>query len=308
VTIVEVAPRDGLQSLPDTYPTEVKVELVELLAATGVPKIEVTGFVRPDVIPQLADGEEVFRRIRRRPGVVYRALCPNRRGAERAVAAGADEIVGLVTASETYSRKNSNMTVAESLDQAAATAEVARAAGTPMVMAIGVCTFCPYEGELPDERTLSIVGRLRGEGIDEVYLATSVGVDAPRRVHRLFSLVRERWPELRLGLHAHNTNGMALANALAAMDAGATVFEGSVCGIGGGIRMPHGMAHYGNVATEDLAQMFAEMDVETGVDLSALIAAGKRIRDLLGLETSFGYAANGGTKADILALAETAGR
>jgi hydroxymethylglutaryl-CoA lyase len=170
------------------------------------------------------------------------------------------------------------------------------------VAAIGVCTFCPYEGELPDERTLEIVERLRSEGIDEVYLATSVGVDAPRRVHRLFSRVRERWPELRLGLHAHNTNGMALANALAAMDAGATVLEGSILGVGGGIRMPSGMAPYGNVATEDLAQMCAEMDVETGVDVAALIAAGKRIRELLGLATTYGYATAGGTKADVLAL------
>jgi hydroxymethylglutaryl-CoA lyase len=306
VTIVEVGPRDGLQSLPEAYPTEVKVELVELLAETGLPKIEVTGFVRPDVIPQLADGDEVLRRIQRRPGVVYRALCPNRRGAERAVAAGADEIVGLVTASETYNRKNSNMTVAENLDQAAAMAQVAREAGLPIVMAIGVCTFCPYEGELPESRVLELVERMRADGIAEFYVATSVGLDAPRKVHRLCSLILDRWPELRLGLHMHNTNGMALADALAAMDAGVTVFEGSICGIGGGIRMPSGMAHYGNVATEDLAHMFAEMDVETGIDLAALIETGKRIRTLLGLEQSFSYAAAGGTKAYVLALGRAA--
>jgi hydroxymethylglutaryl-CoA lyase len=302
VTIVEVGPRDGLQSLPRTYPTETKVALVELLADAGLRKIEVTAFGRPDVIPQLADADEVFARIRRRPGVVHRALCPNRRGAERAVAAGADELLGLVTASETYNRKNSNMTVAENLDQAAAMARVARAAGVPLVMAIGVCMFCPYEGEVPESRVLGIVERLRADGIDEVYVATSAGLDAPRRVHRLCSLLRERWPDLALGLHLHDTNGMALANAVAAADAGVTVFEGSICGIGGGIRMPHGMARYGNVATEDLVQMFAESGVETGLGLRAVVAGARRARELLELPESFGRASSGATKDDVLAL------
>jgi hydroxymethylglutaryl-CoA lyase len=299
-TVVEVGPRDGLQSLPSTYPADVKVEMVELLAETGLSKIEVTGFVRPDVVPQLADAAEVMGRVRRVPGVVYRALCPNRRGAERAVAAGVDEILGLITASETYNRKNSNMSVAENLDQAAQMAEVAREAGVHLVMAIGVCMFCPYEGELPESRVLELIERMRADGIGEFSLATSVGLDAPRKVHRLFSLVKERWPELRLGLHTHNTNGMALANALAAMDAGATVFEGSICGIGGGIRMPQGMAHHGNIATEDLVQMFAESGIETGVDLARLLEAARKIRDLLELEQTFSAALAGGTKADVL--------
>jgi hydroxymethylglutaryl-CoA lyase len=308
VTIVEVGPRDGLQSLSHTYPTDVKVEMVELLAATGIPKIEVTGMVRPDVIPQLADAEEVLRRVTRRPGVVYRALCPNRLGAERAVAAGVDEILGLITASETYNRKNSNMSVAENLDQAALMAAVAREAGVHMVMAVGVCMFCPYEGELPESRILELVERMRSDGIEEFYLATSVGLDPPRKVHRAISLVKERWPELTIGLHLHNTNGMALANALAAMDAGATFFEGSICGIGGGIRMPHGMAHYGNVSTEDLVHLFVECGVETGVDLPRLLEAGHRIRELLELDQTFSYALAGGTKADVLEQGRVAPR
>ena len=308
MTIVEVGPRDGLQSLASTYPTDVKVALVELLAATGLRKIEVTGMVRPDVIPQLADAEDVLRRVTRQPGVVYRALCPNRRGAERAVGAGADELLGLITASETYNRKNSNMSVDENLDQVALMAEVARQAGVHMVMAIGVCMFCPYEGELPESRVLELIERMRADGIGEFYLATSVGLDAPRKVHGLFSMIRDRWPDLPIGIHLHNTNGMALANALAAMDAGATVFEGSTAGIGGGIRMPHGMAHFGNIATEDLVQMFAESGVETGVDLPKLLEAGRRIRDLLGLEETFSAALAGGTKADVLERGRVAPR
>jgi hydroxymethylglutaryl-CoA lyase len=308
VTIVEVGPRDGLQSLPANYPTEVKVEMVELLAETGLRKIEVTGMVRPDVIPQLADAEQVLERVRRKPGVVYRALCPNRRGAERAVGAGAGELLGLITASETYNRKNSNMSVAENLDQVAAMAEVALEAGVHLVVAIGVCMFCPYEGELPESRVLELIERMRTDGVGEFYLATSVGLDAPRKVHGLFSLIKARWPELPLGIHMHNTNGMALANALAAMDAGATVFEGSICGIGGGIRMPHGMAHFGNISTEDLVQMFSESGVETGVDFEKLLAAGRRIRDLLGLEETFSAALAGGTKAAVLERGKVAPR
>ena len=308
VTLVEVGPRDGLQSLPDSYPTDVKVRMVEILAEAGLKKIEVTGFVRPAIIPQLSDGEEVFKRIRRKPGVVYRALCPNRRGAERAVASGVDEILGLITASETYNRKNSNMTVDENLAEVAAMSRVAQDAGIPMVMAIGVCMFCPYEGELPESRIIELIEQMRSSGIAEFYLATSVGLDGPRKVHRTFSLIKEHWPELPLGIHLHNTNGMALANALAAMDAGATRFEGSICGIGGGIRMPYGMAHYGNVSTEDLAHMFFELGIDTGVDVERLIVAGKEIQELLGLETTFSYAVAGGTKQAVLEQGRTAPR
>jgi hydroxymethylglutaryl-CoA lyase len=308
VTLVEVAPRDGLQSLPESYPTEVKVELVELLAATGLPKIEVTGFVHPKVIPQLADAEEVLARVRRVPGVVYRGLVPNERGAERAVAAGVDEVLGLITASETYNRKNANMTVEENLVQVTGMARVARDAGVPIVMAIGIAMFCPYEGDVSEAHVIGLIERMRAEGIEEFYVATSVGLDGPRKVHSLCSQILDRWPEMTLGIHLHNTNGMALANALAAMDAGVSVFEGSICGIGGGIRMPHGMAHYGNVSTEDLAHMFFEMGIETGVDLPGLIEAGHRARDLLGLETTFSYASQGGTKEDVLERGRVAPR
>ena len=308
VTIVEVGPRDGLQSLPEPRPLAVKLEMIELLADAGLPKIEVTAFVRPGVIPQLADAEVVLARVRRARGCVYRALVPNRRGAERAAAAGVDEMVGLITASETYNRKNSNMTVEENLEAIAEIARVAREAGVHLVAAIGVAMFCPYEGEIPEDRVIRMIERMRADGVEELSVATSVGLDGPRRVSSLCSAILERWPDTTLGVHLHNTNGMALANALAAADAGATVFEGSICGLGGGIRMPYGMPHYGNVATEDLVQMFAESGVETGVDLDRLLAAGRRIRDLLGLDTTFSYALQGGTKENVLERGRVAPR
>jgi hydroxymethylglutaryl-CoA lyase len=302
VRVVEVGPRDGLQSLPETYPTAVKVEMVEALAGAGLEKIEVTGFVRPEVIPQLADAGELLAQVQRFDGCVYRALVPNRRGAERAVASGVDELVGLITASETYNSKNQNMTVDENLAAISSIAEVGAGAGIPVVAAIGIAMFCPYEGDVPPARVLALIERMRADGIDEVYLATSVGLDGPRAVHDLASRIVDCWPDLTLGLHLHDTNGMALANALAGLDAGVTVFEGSICGIGGGIRMPYGMPHFGNVATEDLVHMFAEAGVETGVDLEALLAAAREVEELLGLETTFSAALRGGTKQHVLEL------
>ena len=308
IRIVEVGPRDGLQSLPHTYPTDIKVEMVEALARAGLEKIEVTGFVRPEVIPQLADAEELLARLQRFDGCVYRALVPNRRGAERAVASGVDELVGLITASETYNRKNQNMSVDENVAAISSIAEVAARAGTPFVVAIGIAMFCPYEGDVPATRVLSLIERMRADGVEEFYLATSVGLDGPRAVHDLASRIVDRWPDLTLGLHLHDTNGMALANALAGLDAGVTVFEGSICGIGGGIRMPHGMPHFGNVATEDLVHMFGESGVDTGVELDALLAAARAVEELLGLETTFSAALRGGTKAHVLELGRVSPR
>lgn len=280
--------------------------MIETLAEAGFQTIEVTGFVRPDIIPQLADGEEVFARIRRRKGTVYRALVPNRRGAERAAEAGADELLGLITASDTYNRKNSNMPVADNLDHIDAIAEIAREAGKPIVVAIGVCMFCPYEGEIPETRVLEMIERMRGGGVEDFYMATSTGLDGPGKVGRLSGMILDRWPEMRLGLHMHNTNGMALANALVGMQNGISFLEGSICGIGGGIRMPHGMAHFGNIATEDLVHLCTELGVDCGVELGSALDAAAKVQDLLELEASFSYALSGGTKAAVLEQAQTA--
>ncbi len=303
VELLEVGPRDGLQSLERVYPLETKVRLIELLVEAGLRRIEVTGFVKPSVIPQLADAAELVARLPRRDGVRYRALVPNMRGAQRAAETGAlHELIGLITASETYNRKNSNMTVAENLVQVGEMAAVAREAQLPFTMALSVSTFCPYEGEIPPERVLGLVERMHDDfGVSDYSLATSVGVDGPLRVQRLVCALRERWADLTVSLHLHNTNGMALANALAGAQVGVTTFEGSICGIGGGIRMPYGMAHYGNVATEDLAQLFRELGADTGVDAGKLVEAARSARELLELEQSFSAAANGGTREDVLA-------
>ena len=308
VRIAEVGPRDGLQSLERMYPTEVKLELIDILASAGIETIEVTGFVRSDVIPQLSDAAELFARLERRPGTTYRALVPNLKGARRAADVKVDEMLGLIVASDSYSKKNSNMTVEENLEQLVQMAAVSRESEIPLVVAIGCAMFCPYEGDTPPERVLDIIDRLWGEGIRSFYVATSVGLDGPGTVYHLCTRIMERWPALALGVHLHNTNGMALANAFAGALAGAQFFEGSICGIGGGIRMPYGMAPYGNVSTEDLVHMFAESGVDTGLELDAVLGAARRIKDLLGLETTHSYALQGATKATVLEQGKTAAR
>ena len=200
------------------------------------------------------------------------------------------------------------MTGEESLDAASEVLAVARDAGVPVVVAIGLALYCPYEGEIPRARVLGMLERLAADGVEEVYVATSSGLDGPRGVYALCSRIRERWPSLRLGLHLHNTNGMALANALAAADAGVTAFEGSICGIGGGIRMPHGIPPYGNVATEDLVHLFAELGVDTGLELRRVIDAARAAQKLLGLDTTQSYALRGGTKEDVLERGRVAPR
>ncbi|MFT5390909.1 MAG: hydroxymethylglutaryl-CoA lyase [Gammaproteobacteria bacterium] len=297
VEVIEVAPRDGLQAQPVHYDIGVKLEMINILADAGFRTIEVTGFVRPDVIPQLADGPELLRQLDRRPGVTYRVLCPNLRGAERAIAAGVDEMLGLIVASDSYNKKNAGMTVEENVSALLSMAKAASASNTPMVVAIGCAMFCPYEGDTPPQRVLSIVERLWDAGVRSFYIAISVGLDAPTTVASLCRTITTRWPGIRLGLHMHNTNGMALASALAAASAGATFFEGSICGIGGGIRMPYGMAPYGNVATEDLTHMFNECGVDTGLDTLRVVEAARRVQALLKLETTHSYALQGAVKA-----------
>lgn len=300
VSIVEVGPRDGLQSLSRTYATDEKVAMVTALMDAGLRKIEVTGFVRPDVVPQLSDAEELLRRLPRRPGCTLRALVPNRRGTERALGAGVDELLGLITASETYNLKNQRMTIERNLSELEGMAALAAEADVPMVVGIGLALFCPYEGPIPHARALEIVERLAAVGVGSCFVATSVGLDGPRELAELCGALLSEWPGLDLGVHLHDTNGMALANALAAMDAGVTTFEGSICGLGGGIRMPRGLPHCGNVATEDLVHMFAEADVETGLELARVAEAARRIAELLELGDRRGFAARGATRADAL--------
>jgi hydroxymethylglutaryl-CoA lyase len=297
VEIVDVTLRDGLQSLEDVYPTNVKLEILQKLVDAGLRRVEVTSFVRPDIVPQLADAEAVVSSLPARDQCRFRALVANRRGIERAAVAGIEEVVALITASETYNQKNQNMSIDRNLEVINEIAEMARGEGIHVVVAVGMTMYCPYEGDIPTERVLGIVSSLSASGIDEYYIATSAGLDGPRRVYELSRLLIEELPSLKLGIHLHNTNGMGLANALAAMEAGVRTFEGALCGIGGGIRFPKASGNHGNLALEDLVNMFEEVGVDTGIDLEALLHASREVGDMLGVPVS-SYATAGGSKSE----------
>jgi hydroxymethylglutaryl-CoA lyase len=297
VEIVDVTLRDGLQSLEAVYATEVKLQILQKLVEVGLKRIEVTSFVRPDVVPQLADAEAVVRALPLCDGCRFRALVANRRGIERAAVAGIDEVVALITASETYNLKNQNMSIDRNLEVIDEISEVARGEGVHVVVAVGMTMYCPYEGDIPTERVLGIVSSLRKSGIDEYYIATSAGLDGPRHVYELSRILIAEHPSLKLGIHLHNTNGMGLANALAALQAGVRTFEGALCGIGGGIRFPKGSGNHGNLALEDLVNMFDEAGVGTGIDLEALLRASRDVGEMLGVPVS-SYATAGGCKAE----------
>lgn len=304
VQIVEVGPRDGLQSLARVIPTEVKSRMIEELVAAGLRRIEVTSFVRPDVVPQLADAEALVARLPPLAGVTYRALVPNARAARRAADAGMTEITALIMASETYNKLNQNMSIEQSLVAIDEIAQVARDARMHVVGAVGLALFCPYEGEIPRDRTLDIMGSLVQLGIDEAYVATSAGADGPRAVYELCSSIRECFPQMRLGVHLHDANGMAAANAVAAAQAGVTTFESSICGLGGGIRMPDGPQRFGNIATEDLVNLFSECGVDTGIEVAKLVEASYSIAHLLGVNPG-SSASRGGTKRALVEQASS---
>ncbi len=302
VIITEVGPRDGLQSLGRTVPTRDKVAMVETLIAAGLRSIEVTGFARSDVVPALADAEEVLAAIPARPGLDRRVLVPNARGAHRAVDAGPDTLVALLTASESYNRRNQNRGVDELVEEVGRTAAVGREAGLPVEVVLGTAFFCPYEGPIAQERVESLVERLVELGVRAVCLGDSTGMADPAHTYRLCRRLLERWPDVPLALHLHDTNGMALANVLRGWDAGVRRFESAICGIGGGIAMPPGMA-MGNLPTEDLVHMLSAMRIATGLDLDRVVAAGQRVATLLGIDAR-SHALRGGTPAAVRSRAD----
>jgi len=299
ITISEVGPRDGLQSLDKWIATDTKIAMIDRLSRAGFPVIEVTGFARNTVIPNLKDAEEVCARIERRPGTVYRALVPNLRGTERALGANLDELLGLITVSETYLRRNQNMSLPEAIEQGIQCFRSADQAGVGFVMAIGVAMWCAYEGAIPPDKTMAVLRQLREGGIRRFYLAGSMGMEDPAQVGALFRRVASELPDCEVGYHVHNLSGCGTANVLAAVDAGATFIEGSICGIGGGIAMPTSVASVGNLPTEDLVAMFESMGVRTGVDPQEAVAAAREIAAMLGIEPR-SHAAQVGTRAELL--------
>jgi hydroxymethylglutaryl-CoA lyase len=299
ITISEVGPRDGLQSLDKWIDTDTKVAMIDRLSRAGFPVIEVTGFARSTVIPNLKDAEEVCGRIQRRPGTVYRALVPNARGADRAVGANLGEMLGLITVSETYLRKNQNMSLDQAVDEAIKCFRIADGAGVGFVMALGVAMWCAYEGAIPQDKTIAVLRRLRDGGIRRFYLAGSMGMEDPVMVASLFRRAASELPDCEFGYHVHNLSGWGTANVLAAVDAGASFVEGSICGIGGGIAMPTSVAGVGNLPTEDLVALFEAMGVRTGIDPAEAAAASREIAALLGIEPR-SHVAHIGTRAELL--------
>jgi hydroxymethylglutaryl-CoA lyase len=288
VQIREVGPRDGFQNEPEVIPTERKVELIDMLARTGLRRLEVTSFVRPDVIPQLADAEQVLAAIDVPAEVSLSVLIPNERGLERALAVrdarggerpAFDEISVFLSASETHNAKNVNRSIEQSLSSLERVLPRARAQGLRCEAVISTSFGCPYEGHVPPERVLEIARRLRDGGAQEIGFGDTTGMANPLQVRELFELWREGLGEIELTAHFHNTRGQGLANVLAALQAGVASFESSF-GELGGCPVPAGAT--GNIASEDLVSMLHEMGIATGVDLDALLACARRVQDLLG--------------------------
>lgn len=299
ITISEVGPRDGLQSLDKWIDTDTKIAMIDCLSRAGFPVIEITGFARNTVIPNLKDAEEVCARIERRPGTVYRALVPNVRGTERALGSKLDELLGLITVSETYLRKNQNMSLPEAIAQGIECFRIADKAGVGFVMAVGVSMWCAYEGSIPQDKTMAVLRQLREGGIRRFYLAGSMGMEDPAQVGAIFRRAAQELPDCEFGYHVHNLSGWGTANVLAAVDAGAAFIEGSICGIGGGIAMPTSVASVGNLPTEDLVAMFEAMGVSTGIDPADALAAAREIAAMLGIEAR-SHAAQVGTREELL--------
>jgi hydroxymethylglutaryl-CoA lyase len=287
VRIREVGPRDGFQNEPEVIPTERKVELIDALARTGLRRLEVTSFVRPDVIPQLADAAEVLARIDVPEEVSVSVLIPNERGLEVALElldarprAAFDEVNVFLSASETHNRKNVNRSIAESLAGLEAVLGRAREAGLRCEGVISTSFGCPYEGHVPPERVLDIAARLRDAGAQEIGFGDTTGMANPRQVREFFASAGPSLGDgVELTAHFHNARGQGLANVLAALEAGVESFESSF-GELGGCPVPAGAT--GNIATEDLVSMLHEMGIETGIDLAALLACARRVQELLG--------------------------
>jgi hydroxymethylglutaryl-CoA lyase len=281
VRIREVGPRDGFQNEPEVIATADKGRLIELLGATGLTRIEVTSFVRPDVIPQLADAGQVLESIDLPTEVSVSVLIPNERGLERALVHRDrfQEINGFLSASETHNQKNVGRAVAESLAGLERTFAKAREANLRCEGVISTSFGCPYEGEVPVERVLELAVALAGAGCEEVAFGDTTGMANPLQVREFFAAARERLPGVELTAHFHNTRGQGLANVLAALEAGVASFESSF-GELGGCPVPPGAT--GNIATEDLVSMLHEMGLHTGIDLGELIAASRAAQEVLG--------------------------
>jgi len=283
VRLVEVGPRDGLQNEPREVPTEIKVQLIERLADAGLPAVEATAFVSPKWVPQMADHTEVLERIRRRPGVDYPVLAPNLKGFEAARAAGATEVAIFGAASESFSRKNINCSIAESLHRFRPLAQEAQKHGVKVRGYVSCVLGCPYEGNVPAAQVAKVAKALYDMGCYEISLGDTIGTGTPAKTKAMIEACGAEVPIAKLAGHYHDTYGQALANIYASLELGVRTFDASVAGLGG---CPYAAGASGNVATEDVVYMLDGMDVRTGVDLDQLVAIGRWICGVLGKEPS----------------------
>ena len=279
VRMVEVGPRDGLQNEGKTVPLEVKVALIDGLSTTGLKVIEAGSFVSPKWVPQMADTADVLARIHRMPGVCYPVLVPNRKGLEAALAAGVDEIAVFGAASETFSRKNINCSIGESLERFRPVVTEARAKGLRVRGYISCVAGCPYEGSIAPTAVARVAEALHKMGCDELSLGDTIGTGTPRKIQTMIEAVAREVPLDRLAVHCHDTYGQALANILASLEVGVAIVDSAVAGLGG---CPYAAGASGNVASEDVLYMLEGLGIETGVDLQKLAETGAFIAAALG--------------------------
>ena len=278
VKIVDVSPRDGLQNEKGSVPTEVRIELVDRLTDAGLQSVETGSFVSPKWVPQMADSAQVMARIRRKPGVAYPVLVPNLKGLEAAIAAGATEVAGFAAATEAFSKRNTNCTIAQSMQRQAEVCKAAFAAGVRVRGYISVVLGCPYEGEVKPQAVADVARQLQDMGCYEISLGDTIGIGTPYGAAAMVRAVAAEVPIERIAVHFHDTRGQALANIYASLEAGVRSVDASVAGLGG---CPYAAGASGNVATEDLVYMLDGMGLHTGVDLDALIDTARWINTQL---------------------------
>ncbi len=279
VKVVEVGPRDGLQNEPKTVPAPVKIELIERLADAGLRVIEAGSFVSPKWVPQMADTAQVLAGLRRRPGVSYPVLVPNMKGLEAALAAGVEEIAVFAAATESFSRRNTNCSIAEGLERFREVTAAARAAGLKVRGYVSCVLGCPYEGDVKAEAAAQVAAALDRMGCYEVSLGDTIGVGTPSKMKALIETVAREIPVEKLAVHCHDTYGQALANCYAALELGVATIDAAVAGLGG---CPYAQGATGNVATEDVVYLLNGLGIESGIDLDRLIDVGEFICGFLG--------------------------
>ena len=283
VKIVEVGPRDGLQNEKQTIAAEIKIDLVNRLTAAGFPNIEAASFVSPKWVPQMATSTDVMNAISRKQGTIYSALVPNMKGFEAALAARVDEVVIFGAASEAFSQKNINCSIAESIERFREVANAAKQHGLRLRGSVSCALGCPYQGEVTAEAATDVVRRMRDLGCDEIDIADTIGVATEGKVRRVFEHAAHEFPLDQLSGHFHDTYGQALANIYAALEVGVSIYHSSVAGLGG---CPYAKGATGNVATEDVLYLMQGLGIETGISLDAVVEAGQFISSHLGRQSS----------------------